>query len=264
MAEHPETKAVMPVDLFGQVADFEAIAAKLPPDAPCTIIEDAAQAVLAENNGRRAGSFGAGACFSFYPTKNLGAYGDAGLLTTDDEALAARLRRLRVHGGYDRYYHDEVGINSRLDTLQAAVLLVKLRRLEAWTAAREKAAAVYGHLFNEHGLACSGKVYPSREHPVVTPTAEPQRRHVYHQYTIRGLERDRLKAFLDQEGIGCAVFYPVPLHLQKCFAYLGGKGGDCPEAERAAREVLSLPMFPEISEAQQQRVVDAIFRFYKS
>ncbi len=291
-ARHSKIKAAIPVDLFGQVADFDSLATRLPANLP--LIEDAAQAILAKAGARaaRAGSFGRIGCFSFYPTKNLGAYGDAGLLTTDDEALAGRLRRLRVHGGHDRYFHDEVGINSRLDTLQAAVLLVKLRRLETWTLARETAAARYNQAFAEAGLSCPGNVYPGKEYPVVAPAADercevrgarceepaalpsnleprtanlsPGRhvRHVYHQYTTRALDRDRLRAFLDAEGIRSAVFYPLPLHLQKCFASLGGKPGDCPEAERAAQEVVSLPIFPEITAEQQQRVVETIARFY--
>ena len=266
LARHPKTRAVITVDLFGQIPDMDRLLAVIPADLP--IIEDAAQSVLAEHGGRRAGNFGRIAAFSFYPTKNLAAYGDAGMMTTDDDGLADRLRRLRVHGGRDRYFHDEVGINSRLDTLQAAVLLVKLRYLEAWTAARERLAAGYNALFAARKLSCAhyggAPVYPSSDFPVVTPSLEPGggRRHVYHQYTLRVLDRDRLRAALEQAGIGSAVFYPLPLHLQKCFADLGGKPGDCPEAERAAAEVLSLPIFPESSEEQQQRVVDTIANFY--
>ncbi len=288
-----QVRAAIPVDLFGQIAEMEALRACLPEGLP--IIEDAAQAILAERGGRRAGSLGRVGTFSFFPAKNLGAYGDGGMLVTDDETLAERARLLRVHGSRapagagatekapagagatekapagagatekDRYYHDEVGINSRLDTLQAAVLLVKLRRLEAWTAARQCAAERYTRLFTERGLTREDAVYPSEESPVVAPRAEPGpgHRHVFHQYTIRALDRDRLHLALDREGIQTAIYYPLPLHLQRCFAALGGKEGDCPEAERAAREVLSLPMVAEITEEQQQRVVAAIAAFFR-
>lgn len=261
-AGHPGLRAAIPVDLYGQMPDMDALLARLPSGLP--VIEDAAQAILAEHGGRRAGSFGRAGAFSFYPTKNLGGYGDGGMLATNDEQLAERLRRLRVHGSADRYYHDEAGINSRLDTLQAAVLLVKLRHVEGWTVAREQAAARYHRLLAEIGLSCPGLVYPSEKHPVVPPavTPGPGRRHVFHQYTARVLERDRLRAALENDGIRTAVFYPLPLHLQKCFAHLGGRECDCPEAERASREVLSLPIFPEITEEQQGRVVAAIARFF--
>lgn len=255
-------RAVIPVDLFGQVADMEAIGAALGGSVP--LVEDAAQAVLATRGGRMAGSFGRIGAFSFYPTKNLGAMGDAGLLTTDDDELAERLRRLRVHGEKQRYHHEEIGINSRLDTLQAAVLLVKLRRLEPWTAARECAAQRYDRLFSQSGLSQPGAVYPTAERPVVVPArgAEGGARHVYHQYTIRARERDRLRAALDAEGIRTGLYYPVPLHLQPAFAPCGTRPSACPEAERAAAEVLSLPMFAEITARQQQRVVDSIAGFY--
>lgn len=262
VARHPRVRAAIPVDLFGQIPDMEALRSRLPEGVP--VIEDAAQAILAERHGCRAGSLGRIGTFSFFPAKNLGGYGDGGMLATNDEALAERLRRLRVHGSKDAYYHDEVGFNSRLDTLQAAVLVVKSRRLEAWTAARVSAAERYTGLFAERGLAPPEAVHPTEERPVVLPRFEPGpgHRHVFHQYTIRALDRDRLQVALDSEGIRTAIYYPLPLHLQRCFAYLGGKEGDCPEAERAAREVLSLPIFPEITEEQQQRVVMAIARFY--
>ncbi len=274
LRRHPRAKAAIPVDLFGQIPDLDAVCAQLPQGMP--IVEDAAQAILAEYGGRRAGSLGRIGIFSFFPSKNLGGYGDGGMLVTDEEALAERLRRLRVHGskaaagaaatGNDPYYHDEVGFNSRLDTLQAAVLLVKLERLEAWTAARQRAAERYSRLLTESGLARTDAVYPSAESPVVVPRAEPGagRRHVFHQYTIRALNRDALQTALEAEGIGTAIYYPLPLHLQKCFAPLGGKPGDCPEAERAAREVLSLPIFPEITPEQQERVVNSVAKAVQS
>ena len=262
VVRHPELRAVIPVDLFGQIPDMEALRQRLPEGVP--IVEDAAQAILAVRHGRRAGGLGRMGTFSFYPAKNLGGYGDGGMVVTDDDALAARLRRLRVHGSTDSYYHEEVGLNSRLDTLQAAVLLVKLRHLEAWTAARERAAERYTRLFAERGLAQAAALYPSEERPVVVPGVAPgSGRHVFHQYTIRALDRDRLHLALEAEGIRTAIYYPLPLHLQRCFAVLGGKEGDCPEAERAAREVLSLPIFPEITDEQQQRVVTAIAAFFR-
>ena len=262
-ARHRKLRAAIPVDLFGQIPDMEALCARLPEAVP--MVEDAAQAILAERHGCRAGSLGRIGTFSFFPAKNLGAYGDGGMLVTDDDALAARLRCLRVHGSTDGYYYDEVGLNSRLDTLQAAVLLVKLQRLEAWTAARQQAAERYTRLFVERGLAQAAALYPSEQHPVVVPQPEPSPgcRHVFHQYTIRALDRDRLHLALEAEGVRTAIYYPLPLHLQRCFAALGGKLGDCPEAERAAHEVLSLPIFPEITEDQQQRVVASIAAFFR-
>ena len=262
VARHQKLRAAIPVELFGQIPDMRALRERLPEGVP--IVEDAAQAILAERHGRRAGGLGRIGTFSFYPAKNLGGYGDGGMVVTDDDALAARLRRLRVHGSTDSYYHEEVGLNSRLDTLQAAVLLVKLRHLEAWTAARERAAERYTRLLAESGLAQAATLFPSDEHPVVVPAAEPGGgRHVFHQYTIRALDRDRLHLALEAAGIRTAIYYPLPLHLQRCFASLGGKEGDCPEAERAAREVLSLPIFPEITDEQQQRVVAAIAAFFR-
>ena len=255
-------RAAIPVDLFGQVADLEGIQAALGPGV--ALVEDAAQAILATRGGRLAGSFGRIGAFSFYPTKNLGAMGEAGMLTTGDDELAGRLRRLRVHGETERYYHEEIGINSRLDTLQAAVLLVKLRKLEQWTAARECAAERYNRLLIQAGLAEPGAAYPTPERPVAVPakTPAPASRHVYHQYTIRAHERDGLRAALDAGGIRTGLYYPVPLHLQRSFAQFGGRPGDCPEAERAVAEVLSLPMFAEITPHQQQRVVESIAGFY--
>ena len=266
VARHParqrKLRAVIPVDLFGQIPNMESLRECLPEGV--AVVEDAAQAILAERHGARAGSLGRIGTFSFYPAKNLGGYGDGGMVVTDDDAHAARLRRLRVHGSTESYYHEEVGFNSRLDTLQAAVLLVKLRHLEAWTAARERAAEQYTRLFVERGLAQAAAIYPSDERPVVVPGVEPSSgRHVFHQYTIRALDRDRLHLALEAEGIRTAIYYPLPLHLQRCFASLGGKEGDCPEAERAAREVLSLPIFPEITEEQQQRVVAGVAAFFR-
>ena len=247
------TRAIMPVHLYGQCADMDAlndIAARhaLP------VVEDAAQAIGARDKGKRAGSFGAIGCFSFYPTKNLGAAGDAGLLTTDDDALAARLRILRVHGGETEYHHREVGLNSRLDTLQAAVLRVKLPHLEDWSSARRERAATYDRLFAEAGLL----------EQVAPPVVRPGALHIFHQYIIRvaAAQRDALLAYLKQHGVGTKIYYPVPLHMQECFRYLDYHAGDIPEAERAARETLALPVYPELTPEQQRYVVERIRGFF--
>jgi dTDP-4-amino-4,6-dideoxygalactose transaminase len=218
------------------------------------VIEDAAQAIGASDEAGRAGSVGALGCFSFYPTKNLGAAGEAGLVTTNDARLAERLRRLRVHGGATEYHHDEVGFNSRLDTLQAAVLRVKLPRLDAWSDARRDRALTYTRLLDEAGLA----------EFVTPPYVRPGARHIFHQYVVRvaGTRRDALVEHLKASGVGTKVYYPVPLHLQPCFADLGYKEGDFPESERAARETLALPMFPELTGVQQEYVVETLRRFF--
>jgi dTDP-4-amino-4,6-dideoxygalactose transaminase len=248
------TRAVMPVYLYGQCAETEALvraceARGLP------IIEDAAQAIGAEDvAGRRAGSIGAIGCFSFYPTKNLGAAGEAGLVTTNTDALAERLRRLRVHGGATEYHHEEVGFNSRLDTLQAAVLRVKLPHLDAWSDARRERAATYTRMLSEAGL----------EEFVTPPYVVAGARHIFHQYVIRIHDgrRDALLEHLKSGGVGTKIYYPVPLHLQPCFAYLGHKEGDFPESERAARETLALPIYPELTNEQQEYVVETLRRFF--
>jgi dTDP-4-amino-4,6-dideoxygalactose transaminase len=257
------TRAVIPVHLYGQPADMDAIN-ELAKRFELPVIEDAAQALGADYRGRRAGTLGATACFSFYPTKNLGAYGDAGLVTTNDPALADRLRALRQLGcTHEKYSHDVVGWNSRLDEIQAAVLRVKFKRLEEWTRARRRAAEVYDRLFFTAELAAPGGVYPGEEHPVVVPHRAADRRHVFHQYVIRVRERDSLKAFLKEEGVGTEIYYPRPLHLQACFAGWGGRKGDCPESERAAGEVLALPIYPELRGEQQEYVVGKIAEFFQ-
>ncbi|MDT5156621.1 MAG: hypothetical protein QOH51_978 [Acidobacteriota bacterium] len=247
------TRALMPVYLYGQCADVDEIACvarrhNLP------VIEDAAQAIGAQDKGRQAGSVGATGCFSFYPTKNLGAAGEAGLVTTNDERLAERLRRLRVHGGATEYHHEEVGFNSRLDTLQAAVLRVKLPHLDSWSDARRERADAYTRLLSEAGL----------DEFVKPPFVRAGVRHIFHQYVIRvaAERRDPLLEHLKQNGVGTKVYYPVPLHLQPCFAYLGHREGDFPESERAARETLALPMFPELTDEQQEYVVETLRRFF--
>lgn len=245
----PATKAIIPVHLFGQSADMDPLMA-IARHTGVAVIEDAAQAIGATYKGDGVGSLGAIGCFSFYPTKNLGGFGDGGLLTTNDDRLAERLRLFAAHGMNPRYYHQVVGINSRLDTLQAAILNVKLRHLEAWTSAREANAARYFQLFHQAGLADHLRL----------PAATIPGRHVWNQFTIRvpGGQRDAVRAQLAQRGIGSEVYYPVPLHLQQCFAPLGGQKGDLPHTERAANEVLSLPIYPELNADEQCRVVESL------
>ena len=245
----PATKAIIPVHLFGQCADMDAIAS-LAERHGLWVIEDAAQAIGASYRGKPAGSLGAIGCVSFYPTKNLGAFGDAGMLTTSDQPLEERLRLLAGHGMNPRYYHKLVGINSRLDTIQAAILLVKLAHLEAWTAARRRHADRYRELLTSRGLDLL----------VGLPSATADCDHVWNQYTVRipGGRRDAIKAQLSQLGIGSEIYYPVPLHLQECFRSLGYGPGTLPHTERAAQEVLSLPVFPEITEAEQELVVQRL------
>jgi dTDP-4-amino-4,6-dideoxygalactose transaminase len=244
------TRAVIPVDLFGQMAAVECIH-ELMPDVP--LIEDAAQSIGARRGvdgvERMAGEAATIGTLSFFPSKNLGAYGDGGMIVTQDDGLAERLRRLRVHGGLKTYYHDEVGYNSRLDTLQAAVLLAKLPHLAAWSEKRRANAAYYDAAFE--GLD-----------GVAAPFVDPANVSIFNQYTLRCDRRDELKAFLQGNGIGTAIYYPLPLHLQPCFAYLGYKEGACPVAERAANEVLSLPIYPELTRGQQDEVIDAVRSFY--
>ncbi len=258
-------KVVVPVHLYGQCADMDALSA-LAAQSGIHIIEDAAQAILARHRRRAAGSMGDCGCFSFFPTKNLGGYGDGGMVTTNDSSLAERLRPLRDHGLVKKHVHACLGINSRLDTLQAAVLLVKLRHLEEWTKFRQKRAAYYRKAFADAGLsdAAATHPYPTREAPVVLPYVAPDAGHVYHQFTVRALRRDEMARHLAAKGIESAVYYPIPLHLQEAFSYLGGQPGSCPESERAAGEVLSLPVYPEITEEQQSRVVEEIKRFYSA
>jgi len=250
-------RAVLPVHLYGQCADWDHFT-QLQQEFGVLLIEDAAQAFGAKWNGRPAGSLGDLAAFSFYPTKNLSAYGDAGLLTTGNDRFADHARILRVHGMRERYFHEEIGWNSRLDTIQAAVLLVKLRYVECWNQARQQRAKIYDELFTQQGLTEAGP-YPERG--VVLPYVDPRGTHVFHQYVIRITRRDALRAFLVERGIGSEVYYPVPLHLQKPFAALGYTEGAFPESERAAKEVLALPMFPELTTDEQQRVVTAIAAF---
>ncbi len=238
-------RALVPVHLFGQTADMEALM-DLAREFGLHVVEDAAQAIGSEDTaGRRAGSIGDIGCFSFFPSKNLGAFGDAGMCVTSDPDLAERLRVLRLHGGKPKYYHKLVGGNFRLDAIQAAVLLVKLAHLDDWTAARQENARRYDELFRATGL------------PVGTPTVRQGVRHIFNQYTIDVADRDGLRAHLSERNIGSEVYYPVPLHLQECFRHLGYKPGDCPHAEAAASRVLSLPIYPELPASHQQYVVEA-------
>jgi dTDP-4-amino-4,6-dideoxygalactose transaminase len=248
----PRTRALLPVHLFGQLADMGPIR-EIARQRGLALVEDAAQAIGAEHAGQRAGAIGDYGCFSFFPSKNLGGFGDGGAVTTNDEARYRRLVRLRNHGMEPKYYHAEIGGNFRLDALQAAVLHVKLRRLEGWHAARASNAARYEAMFDAAGLPRRGVVRLPR-----AATDRP----VWNQYVIRAAQRDELMAHLKAMEIGSEIYYPVPLHRQKCFAYLGYGAGAFPEAERAARETLALPIYPELTEAQQAAVVQAIAAFY--
>jgi len=251
-------RAILPVHLYGQVTQWDRFEA-LREQYNVLLIEDAAQAFGAAWDGRPAGSLGDAAAFSFYPTKNLSACGDAGLVTTTDGVLAERAKMLRAHGMRRRYYHDEIGWNSRLDSIQAAILLVKLARVEGWNEKRRQLAANYDRLFAAEGLAETGKVYPDKG--VILPACDLRATHVHHQYVIRVRRRDELRNFLTQRKIGSEIFYPLPLHQQECLQFLGYKLGDLPESERASQEVLALPIFPELREDEQETVVRAISAF---
>ncbi len=244
------TKAIMPVHLFGLSADMNEIN-QIAAEHRIPVIEDAAQAIGARHEGHAAGSMGVMGCFSFFPSKNLGGAGDGGLVTTHDETLADRLRLLRVHGARKKYEYELLGMNSRLDALQAAILRVKLRHVEQWTRGRKMNAERYRELFHEFRL----------EAMVKAPVTPAGRTHVYNQFTIRVSERDALRQHLQSRGIPTEIYYPKPLHLHKAFGYLGHKQGDFPASEAAGSEVLSLPIFPELTEEQQRSVVAAIADF---
>jgi dTDP-4-amino-4,6-dideoxygalactose transaminase len=246
------TKAIEPVHLYGQCAEMKALN-EISQKHGVPVVEDAAQAIGAEEDDHRAGALGAIGCFSFYPSKNLGGMGDGGFLTTDDDALAKKLIALRVHGSEEKYYHKYVGLNSRLDGFQGAVLRVKLPYLEGWTEARRRNAENYRRLFTDLGLT----------EEVVLPVEREGAKHIYNQYVIRVPgRRDDLRNDLSEKGIGTDIYYPVPLHLQECFAYLGYQPGDLPEAERAANETLALPIFPELRPEQQEYVAESISTFF--
>jgi dTDP-4-amino-4,6-dideoxygalactose transaminase len=252
-------RAILPVHLYGQCADMDAFQ-KLSEEFGVAIVEDAAQAIGAEWQGRSAGSLGATAAFSFYPTKNLSAYGDAGIVTTTHPEMAEHMRRLRNHGSPRRYYHDEFGWNGRMDAIQAAVLRVKLKHLSDWNRSRQQHVATYDQLFTAAGLISART--PSDSSPIRPLARNPQATHVFHQYIVRAKRRDELRQFLTERKIGSEIYYPLPLHLQPVFSYLGLKAGALPVAEQAAQEVLALPMFPELTEDEIRRVVDAIADFY--
>jgi dTDP-4-amino-4,6-dideoxygalactose transaminase len=247
-----KTKALIPVDLFGQMAALERIREAVP---GIPIVEDAAQSIGARRkiDGRTvsAGEAAEIGTFSFFPSKNLGGYGDGGMMVTQDDQLARRLRRLRMHGGEKTYYHEEVGYNSRLDALQAVVLRAKLKHLSGWSAARRRNAEYYNAAFADLS-------------EVRTPSVDPANECIYNQYTLRAVNRDGLQGQLKQKGIGSAVYYPLALHLQPCFAYLGYSAGDLPESEKATAEVLSLPVYPELTQSQLDEVVGAVRGFYGS
>jgi dTDP-4-amino-4,6-dideoxygalactose transaminase len=246
-------KAIMPVHLYGQLADMGPLV-QIARRFGLKVIEDAAQAIGAEDaNKARAGSFGDVGCLSFFPTKNLGAFGDAGACVSNEPALAERLEILRVHGGKPKYYHAFIGGNFRIDEIQAAVLSIKLKHLDSWTAGRQRNARIYDSAFEKADL---GKA-------VVTPRVVPGYRHIFNQYVIRVRDRDKLRQHLMAAGVGTEVYYPVPLHLQECFAYLKHRKGDFPHSERAAEETLALPIFPELTEEQLQYVVHSVADFYR-
>lgn len=248
----PRTRAVIPVHLYGQIARMEELTA-LARRHGLAVIEDAAQAIGATRGGKPIGCYGNAACLSFYPTKNLGAYGDAGMIITNDPEFADQVRVLRVHGSKQRYYHHTLGYNSRLDEIQASILRTKLRHLDAWTKVRREVALRYDKLLSGEGLV--GQITIAK--------AETEGLHVYHQYTVRAKQRNELQEFLRSRGVGSTVYYPLPLHLQPVFENLGYRPGSLPNAEQLCQEVLSLPMYPELSVEQQEYVVEQIAEFYR-
>lgn len=248
--KHSEIRAMIPVHLFGGCADMEAICS-MAAARNIVVIEDAAQSIGSEYKGRRAGTLGDMACFSFFPSKNLGAYGDGGILTTNDAKLAEKLAALRVHGSRRKYYHDWIGVNSRLDALQAAVLRVKLRYLDEWTEGRQRNADLYRQMLSELNV------------PAKVPEPKPyQSRHIYNQFVICGERRNELQAFLGGRGIGTEVYYPLPMHLQTCFSHLGYKTGDFPVSERLANQSLALPVYPELTSDDIIYVCHTLKEFY--
>jgi len=248
----PKTKAIIPVHLFGMSADMDAIT-NIANQRGIPVIEDAAQAIGATYAGKPVGSIGLCGCFSFFPSKNLGGAGDGGMLTTNDETFADRLRVLHLHGGHTKYVYELIGMNSRLDALQAAILRVKLRHLDSWSEGRRRKAARYDELFTKLGL----------DRHIRLPQIQTNCNHIYHQYVIRSPRREELKTFLRKCGVPSEIYYPLPLHLQEAFAYLGYKRGDLPESEAASEQVLALPVFPEMTDDQQNLVVESIAAFYR-
>jgi dTDP-4-amino-4,6-dideoxygalactose transaminase len=253
-ASNTRVRALMPVHLYGQVADMDPLM-QIARRHGLKVIEDAAQAIgAADAQQRRACSFGDIGCLSFFPTKNLGAFGDAGMCVTNDAVLAERMDVLRVHGGKPRYYHKLIGGNFRIDELQAAVLNIKLKHLDAWSAGRQRNAAYYDAAFARARLGAA----------VVTPQAQSGGRHIYNQYVIRVSDRDALRQHLAGLGVGTEIYYPLPLHVQQCFADLGGRAGDFPVSEQAAAQTLALPIFPELTHGQLQYVVDSIAAYVRA
>jgi dTDP-4-amino-4,6-dideoxygalactose transaminase len=250
LARHVEVRAIIPVHLFGACADLDALCS-VAARTGVSIIEDAAQSIGSEYKGRRAGSIGDVGCLSFFPSKNLGAFGDAGMLTTNDDALAEKLKILRVHGARKKYYHEWIGVNSRLDAIQAAVLRVKLQHLDAWTEGRQRNADLYRQMIRQLDV------------PVSVPSGKAyQNRHIYNQFVILGQRRNELQAYLKAQGIGTEIYYPVPMHLQTCFSHLGYHAGDFPVSERLANESLALPVYPELAPDDIEYVCRALKAFY--
>lgn len=247
-----KTKAIIPVHLYGQAADMDPIM-EIARKHNLIVVEDAAQAIGAEYKGKKIGEIGDATTYSFFPTKNLGAYGDGGMVVTSNEEAAEQMRIIRVHGSKPKYYHQILGYNSRLDEMQAAVLNVKFPHLNTWSEKRKQNADHYTRLINER---LDGVVKP--------PVEREYNKHVFHQYTLRVEKRDELQAFLKENGVASMVYYPVPLHLQPVFAYLGYKEGDFPVAEKACKEALSLPMFPELKLEQQEYIIEQITKFYRN
>lgn len=247
-----KTRAIIPVHLYGQSADMDPIM-EIAKKHNLVVIEDGAQAIGTEYKGRRVGSIGHFGCFSFFPSKNLGGFGDGGMVTTNSDEYAERVRVLRVHGSKPKYYHKFVGMNSRLDTLQAAVIEVKLKYLDKWSAARKANTCWYNDALTKAGLV---------DRHLITPYEVPGGRHIYNQYIIRAKNRDGLMARFKEKGIGTEIYYPVPLHVQECFADLGYKAGDLPNSEAAAKETMALPIYPELTTEQKQYIVDTIKEFY--
>lgn len=248
-----KTKAIIPVHLYGQCAAMDAIN-EMAQRHGIPVIEDAAQAIGSELDGRRAGSMSRYGCFSFFPSKNLGGGGDGGMVVCQDEAVAEKVRVLRMHGSKPKYYHAMIGGNFRLDALQAAIINVKLPYLDAWTAGRQENAERYRRLFEEAGLTANGTV--------TLPHVAPKRRHIYNQFIIRVARRDALREYLKENGVATEIYYPVPLHLQECFAYLGHKKGDFPESEMAAEQTLALPIYPELTDEQAGHLVNCVAKFH--
>ncbi len=257
----PRTRAIMPVHLFGQMSDMTGVL-EVARRHQLPVIEDAAQAVGSEWQGHRAGSLGSIGCLSFFPSKNLGAFGDAGAVVTNDADLAAKMKLIRGQGQSPKYFSTAIGGNFRLDALQAAILRAKLPHLDGWTSARQSNAQKYRALFAESELA-SNEARPTAQQPIALPYETPGGRHVYNQFAIRSRNRDGLKAFLNDHGIGTEIYYPQPMHVQACFASWGGKMGDFPEAEAAAAESLAIPIYPELPPEQLRAVVSAVVSFHQ-